>query len=493
MNKKNMFIVMAVLVAGIVVMADSSQKEKSQTAAVKIKELPPVAPARNEAFFGARIQRTMTLLETSNKKHHNRVKILFYGQSIVASSWSHTLAAKLKERYPEADLTIENRAIGGYTAPALRHTALLDLYPYYPDLVVFHVYGGAFSGELESIISNVRRFTTAEIMIFTNHIRPKQMENDDIDNNALVYLAQKYNCELVNLREEWQQYVTSNNIDPDIFLVDGTHPNAKGNNLFVALGERHFKFNSLFPCGWTDTVRTYNVNRFVDEGFADEIVFTGKPWIRGKKGGIGISPNSALKLTFVGNRLDVIAGKSKNKLGTATVLIDGKAPSSYLATSTFTGTSKAYKSWMPAISYISHNVPLIPEDWKLRVLKTNDKSTRFTFEVIGSVTGPDGIGTNNADFISKSGRVVIKKSDNRMSQIAYQFQKPFPEGFEVTWKVLPLYVDTYHPPVIKDDTKVYQTTLVQGISNTRHTLEIIPNGDGDIPITEIQTYSPPLH
>ena len=51
-------------------------------------DLLKVAPAGNEAFFGARIQRTMSLLATSNESRRNPVKILFWGQSIVAQNWT---------------------------------------------------------------------------------------------------------------------------------------------------------------------------------------------------------------------------------------------------------------------------------------------------------------------------------------------------------------------------------------------------------------------
>ena len=55
-----------------------------------------------------------------------------------------------------------------------------------------------------------------------------------------------------------------------------------------------------------------------------------------------------------------------------------------------------------------------------------------------------------------------------------------------------MFVDTYRAPVTSDTAKVYQTTLVQGISNDHHTLELIPNGDGPVPIEAIQVYRPPL-
>lgn len=161
MKKNYVLFVFVFIMAAVGAMATGVKSNGKSEAVAKKRPLPPILPAENEAFFGSRIQRTMTLLHTSNKKHHNLVKILFYGQSIIASPWSGAVMEQLRSRFPEADLTMENRAIGGYTAPTLQRPAVHDLYPFYPDLVVFHVYGGAYTGELEGIISNIRRYTTS--------------------------------------------------------------------------------------------------------------------------------------------------------------------------------------------------------------------------------------------------------------------------------------------------------------------------------------------
>jgi hypothetical protein len=40
--------------------------------------------------------------------------------------------------------------------------------------------------------------------------------------------------------------------------------------------------------------------------------------------------------------------------------------------------------------------------------------------------------------------------------------------------------------------KVDATTVAQGLTNAVHTLEIVPNSDGPVPIEAIQVYRPPL-
>src|SRR5208283_3669340 len=105
------------------------------------KSYPAPAPLKDDAELGANIQRTMTLLATSTPEHRNKVRIVFYGQSITEQDWSKRVADDLRQRFPNADLDIQNRAIGGFAAQILIRPAEHDLYPFYPDLLIFHVYG----------------------------------------------------------------------------------------------------------------------------------------------------------------------------------------------------------------------------------------------------------------------------------------------------------------------------------------------------------------
>ena len=71
-------------------------------------------------------------------------------------------------------------------------------------------------------------------------------------------------------------------------------------------------------------------------------------------------------------------------------------------------------------------------------------------------------------------------------------KKPLPEDFQVTWDVKPLFVDTYRPPEVEDPAREYATMLVQGLANGRHTVRIVPAGDGPVPIRALRVYRPPL-
>jgi hypothetical protein len=133
---------------------------------------------------GRGVQRTMRLLESSGPDFHPTVRILFYGQSITAQDWWKTVAADLRVRYPHADLQIENRAIGGFSSPLLKLTAHADLYPHYPDLLIFHVYGS--HPDDEEIIRTVRGTTTAEVVVQTDHVTNVEEMEEPTDPTTLA-------------------------------------------------------------------------------------------------------------------------------------------------------------------------------------------------------------------------------------------------------------------------------------------------------------------
>ncbi len=477
----------------------SAGEEKSLPA-----KLQYVRPAENEAFFGARIQRTMTLLATSTESRHNPVSILFWGQSIVHQPWTNLVVDDLKRRFPHADITWENRAIGGFTAPALVRTSVHDLYPVYPDLVVFHVYSGEKNGELERIISNIRRYTTSEILVYTHHVAQyadigteefrKRYDGEENSAALMRHLAQKYNCELVDVREEWKDFVSGQNIEYRDLVKDGIHLNDAGIRLMAALISRHFVFNPLFPNNWTDTIRTYEAARPLDEGASDEIILSGKDWRREGATVIGTSKKQRLKLTFEGNRVDIITGRSDTAtLGTARVLIDGESPSEFPKLAEFTRTTTPLKSWMPAIKRVGHRKKLLIEDWTLRLIENNEDASEFTYEVIGSKTGHDGYGSSKEVFVSKSGRVVIDPRDFMINPWTENYFKVHHEpGFEVTWGVEPLYKDTYAPSALEDDGSMEIVSVAKLLPKGTHTIEIIPNGDGPVPIRGLRVHNPPM-
>jgi hypothetical protein len=181
--------------------------------------------------YGRNIQRTMRLLATSTPTQRNTVRILFYGQSITEQAWTKFVSEDLRRRFPHANLIIENPSIGGHSSPRLVKTMEADVFPFYPDLVIFHVYGD--DGDYERIIRAIRERTTAEILLQTDHLRRSdEIPQEETDSAKIslgkalwdswmnyVFLpriAKEYGAELVNQREFWKAYLRDHQLKPGI-------------------------------------------------------------------------------------------------------------------------------------------------------------------------------------------------------------------------------------------------------------------------------------
>jgi len=417
--------------------------------------------------FGSMIPRTMRKLAESTPEHHNKVKIIIYGQSIMAQEWWMNVARELHERYPNADLTVMNKAIGGVTTPWLLRTAEADIYPEYPDLIIFHAYEVQKDGSLEKLVRNFRSRTSAEILILSHH--PSESGPGRlIENQTLQQVAAKYGCEYVANSEEWDYYLLDGrgpSSKAQDYRMDGIHLNALGFQLESFFVAEHFQFDPAFHNDWSNTITS----------------ITPKPDARRR-----------VKLTFDGNRVDLIAAPAAagQKLGSATILVDGKAPSKFpelYAKTLATWTEPDLWVFPPAWRVLSEK-PLVLEDWTCRVTKIvpasapNKNDGYFEFEVEGSKTGKDGTGRSDTRFVSNSGRVVLEP----------EWMLYNGTGKAFTWKVIPQFIDTYRATAVTDPSREISTTLFQGLAPGKHTLEIVPNGDGIVPIAEIRVHRPPL-
>lgn len=433
---------------------------------------PAPAPPADPSALGQGVQRTLTLLSTSTPEHHNKVRILFYGQSITEQDWSKQVAADLRRRFPHADLEIENRAIGGFASQLLIRPAEHDLYPFYPDLLIFHVYGG--NNEYEQIIKATRSRTTAEVLMQKDHATqwPPEVIDQDKDKGAwwddlmnhhiLPDIAAKYGCGLVDIRGPWLDYLKANHFEPKDLLKDGVHLNDRGNFLLAQLVSRDLVHRpDLSDDSWRELVKTLEVGKDL-------------MWDGGK-----------LAVEFDGNRVDVLPARDADGVAKPVrVLIDGKAPSEFGTLYRITRPQPG--PWSPlALTRVDHDRPLIEEDWSLKITSVDDESKAWKFELTGSKTGPDGGGSNAEAFASKSGRVKIEPA-------AWFRNGKVPVGYEITWKVLPTSVDAYAPAKVEDPSLEHATTLAQGLSNGKHWLELVAEDGAPFPIRAVRVYRPPV-
>lgn len=414
-----------------------------------------------------RIQRTMKEMADSTAERPATVRILFYGQSIVAQSWTEQVQEYLKAAYPTVRFEFANRAIGGYTSPALIRTAESDLYPWYPDLLFFHVYGP--TDKYEEIIRRTRERTTAEIVLWTSHLSQGQdpkgmMEARDDRSREILAIAERRNCMAIDLNQKWCRFLLDHNRNAADLLSDNIHLNLEGCRLYAG-----FITEELIRI--PDAVGEPEGSGTIREASLDDPSVT--------KNGDG-----SITLSFDGNRVVAVSDGTGQEGAEASLLLDGERMNADPALWATTRPSNG-PIWMPAINLIGHRTTPVEEEWTLTALDGSaEDGSVIKYKVEGSVTGPDGEGVNTERFVSNSGRVVIEPSDfNAPWQFQYS-KKSLPPGFCVTWKNLPLFADPYRPTPAET-----RTTLVQNCVNGPHRLTIQPK-NGGVGIGKFLIYSP---
>jgi hypothetical protein len=472
---------------------------------LRVAEIPALPPHPAPETLGARIPRTMTLLATSTPNLRHHVKILFYGQSITAGMHWRQMMNTLRNRFPYAIIEAENRAIGGFTAPSLCRTALADLYTTDADLVLFHDYGGENTGELERMIETLRQVTTAEIMIYTHTVawvdNPSGLagRTRGDDNSAAFnrYLAQKYNCELVEAREEWREFLQVHEIGINEYMGDtvhsNVHPNSPGHTLLAALCQRHLQYNPYLPAGWANDVRWVEARRALEEP-RSELQITGA-WERDSYGVIARNGECTLTLPFDGSRVD-LAPHPDIVAGTFTMTIDGKSPDQFpeLFVCTKTDGIRPGDSW-PVFKRVTlpQNQPPIPQTWTARVTSCDLQAKTFEYTVSGSVTGPDGTGSNQADFTSNSGQIRIEKRDCFLIWPLTYRKMTCPEDLAVTWDVVPRFQQPVRLGPAPGRNVDRRIVLFSGLRPGPHTLTLTWTGDAPAGIKALIVHQPPLN
>ena len=482
------------------------------------KAIPPPAPPEHPEFMGAKLARTMSLLE-SGKYTLRPVRIVFSGQSIEAG-WTTLFINNLRERYPGTKIICENRAIGGWFVWKMQKLLKHDILRFQPDLVLFSAYQGT-AEVWERFLSELRSETTADIVIRTNHVGGWEKLEDPVEGAesiTLRRLAQNYNVEFVDCRKEWFDYLKSNNMQIKDLLNDNIHLNQKGDTLMALLYDRHFKYNSASREGWTDTVRRFDVGRFLEDNKTDEIVLEGHGWSKEGRYARSNSNEDKLKLKFCGTRVDLVLPTLRGK---ATVLIDGKKPSEL---NLYHGTRPQGKTMADSDSKLKPNSPITyhtgknmqEETWVLAIVEGSASedpqkaaNQRVKFRLTGSKTGFDGEGQNDRKFVSNSGRITILPSDwsDEMRPPGEKEPQPLMKAFETpvnyVWDILPDGMDTvplgsgwvketdYYCGIPYD-----YVTVADGLPCGDHELTLIPVPDTNpnkvFRISGVDVHRPPL-
>ena len=266
-------------------------------------------------------------------------------------------------------------------------------------------------------------------------------------------------------------------LDPRRLTVDGAHLNDQGNFLMARLVGAYLVTRPRYDDPAADReVRDLTLDRDVQ-------------WDGGR-----------LTVPFTGNRIDVLAAPGAT--GSADVLIDGRKPSTFPELYQPTRVSGYPGIGWPIIGCVDHPAPLVLEEWTATATDFSPDGRHFRFQVRGSVTGPDGEGTADAPFVSRSGRVAIQPDDWNIGYSFALLQGPWakdkakgafvpPEQVTATWRITPEFADVYLPPVLTDPAVETPVVLAQGLSNGPHELQLIGH-DGPVRFEALRVYQPPL-
>lgn len=404
------------------------------------------------------LRRSLTLLNTSTPADRKTVRVLFYGQSITQQAWWKEVERYLRATYTNANLLVENRAIGGHASQLLVKTAKADLYPFQPDLLIFHVYGSHL--EYENIIRRVRERTCADILLQTDHLTTDASLTEETDPAKLtprqwdpwmnhVFLpatAAKYGACRADLHELWKAYLKAHQLKAADLLRDGVHLNARGEWLMAEL------------------LKAYLAPLPAKAGY-DPL---NEPRVRT----IALPPSAgqqSVRLEFTGTRADLVF--KPNARGGLSVLVDGQKPSAVPELYCFTRVSAFPMSDWPVLLKVGAGAPLLAEDWSLKIDQASPDGKLCHFTLGGSVTGADGEGYSTNRFTSKSGRIVIEPDDWNLAYCVAVFKRPLPENHTATWRAILQGTGVALPPATAPGTEAC-VTIAQGLSPGHHVLEL---------------------
>jgi len=355
----------------------------------------------------------------------------------------------------------------------------------------------------------MRKLTTAEVVAFTHHVMAQKGwdKGQTKDSDLIMRLAASQGFESIDIRPNWKKYLQTTNAKESDFLKDGVHLNSAGEALWLKISLPHFKYHDDAKPYWEDWIKVYTPD--------------GKPFTADAKQEYpaeSILLAQPLKFSFEGNRIDILADATVGqKLGTAKILIDGKVPSSFPELYYVTRGSRPPNFFQPMLRRAQIGKDPVVEKWTLTFNGISNTGEDFSYEAHGSVTGPDGKGNAKEKFVSNSGRLVIDPQWFIMQVLVGKISqgKPYPNGTTCTFEVRPNYMDVWKPeaPVASNNASALSSawngfgtvlaspigsgseqryTLASGLSNGPHTLEIIPNGDGELPVRAIVTHKPPV-
>jgi hypothetical protein len=314
------------------------------------------------------------------------------------------------------------------------------------------------------------------------------MTPEDIENGAGVAwgkvreICQKHGVEFVESRREMAEYIARAKLVPDDLLNDHNHQNVHGRIRIWDNVSRHLAESreSSYRPEARERWLAMPLPVLTDK---EQVTLSGD-WQLGKGLVHASKAGPRLKVTFTGNQIDLVGRKTPGG-GSVKVLIDGVPGDQEPAFLTdYIQPNK--RNWR-----IPHAVELgaapVPQAWTITM--TNDTGD---FRLDGSVTGADGSGNLAEPFTSKSGQIKMDPKYWRQGRVEKKGQ---PVDYGVASG------DTFSFHVYRsvvgqvnfqgESTEHLVEPLGRNLSNQQHTVEIIPNGDGEVTIEGLYIFEPP--
>ncbi len=372
---------------------------------------------------------------------------------------------EIPQRFPNAP-PIEYRKMVGNACPwqYLRGWAHTLVIPDQPDLVITYTIGNP--DDLEKLIIELRKHTTADIIVPSIHWRERDQElwgksenAADQDVAAVREVCRKYDVEFVESRRDWAAYLTANKLPIPALLKDAVHQSEYG-------------------------AKMINSNIFAHLRHPEKFSYT--PESRERRITAPAAKDGVIKLTFIGTRIDLIGKKSPTG-GSAHVLIDGKTADqipafllSYIQPGAKNSKERIGTSPTVPRDTAPHAVTLgqhiVPQSWTIVMA-----SDTGDYEISGSVTSTDGKGNAFRPFTSTSGQIIIdpdfwRRAERNRTGDTFTFDVRRSIISEVSFKGA-----ASEPFVVR---------LAQELPNTEHTLELTLAGEASIESFDI--FEPPM-
>ncbi len=397
------------------------------------------------------------------------------------------LAELIRQRFPDAPPIVYRKIAGNSTSYHFSHGWARHLViPDQPDVVLLYNFGK--TEDLEAMIVELRRHTTADIIVGSLHwcqphapVWPDpEARNSHQDPPPLRAVCEKYGVEFVENRRELTQYMLDNHLAIGDLLGDAVHQTRLAAQMTVQNLARHFHHPSQFAYD------PHSRERRIEVEGSTAVKFEGGPWTPAREGSgrRATSAGSVLSVSFTGNRIELI-GWNEPDGGTADVWIDGrpaKDVAAFYADYIQPDQRNALNPPNPPRDRCPHAVRLgrnlVPQTWTIGM--TSDHGD---YELTGSLTGRDGQGNGLRPFTGDSGQIIVEPEfwrDVRNNRTGDRFT------FEVHRATLES-VDFRAATAQK-----FRLRLADCLTNGPHELRLVLRGDGPVTVAAWDVFEPPL-